>query len=544
MEPRRADFVAWYLVDKQVVAADAIRTPSPISYEDLGRVHDASWLESLSTPATLARIFAATPEEIQIDPLLMTVRLACGGTLAAARWAVEHQKAALNLLGGFHHAGRASGGGFCAINDMAVALAALRTDGFTGHTVFLDLDAHPPDGTADCLGHDPKVWIGSLSGCDWGKLESVDETVLPTNAGDAAYLEALDALLARMPKTDLAFVIAGGDVLAGDRLGKLGLSLGGVRERDLRVMARLQNIPSVWLPGGGYHEHAWRALAGTAIALSLKTRHAISTTYDPLSRRFAAIAAGLAPSALSNEDESWGPDVLGNLGLGPPRKPRALGYYTAEGIEYALERYGLLFQLRRLGYDKFEMRVDTTGTGDRMQVFGQAKDQKHLLVENVVEKRNVAGRDVLYIHWLTLRHPLAHFTEKRPQLPGQEVPGLGLAREMSEIELRIAIRLGLAGIAFRPSWYHMAYAARARFRFVEPQRQGRFLAMIRDLGQRSLLDVTLACAHGHVRMNGNAYTWEADEMVYLLDTLPEECPLAAEEAARVTFTLDAETAAA
>jgi anti-anti-sigma regulatory factor len=100
MEPRRADFVAWYLIDKGVVPARAIRTPSPIPYADLGRVHDASWLESLATPATLARIFASTAEEIQVDPVLLTVRLACGGTLAAAKWALEQRKAALNLLGG------------------------------------------------------------------------------------------------------------------------------------------------------------------------------------------------------------------------------------------------------------------------------------------------------------------------------------------------------------------------------------------------------------------------------------------------------------
>lgn len=538
MEPRRADFVAWYLVDKQIVPARALHPPSPISYEDLGRVHDASWLESLSTPATLARIFAATPEEIQIDPLLMTVRLACGGTLAAAQWALAKQNAALNLLGGFHHAGRNSGGGFCAVNDMAVALAVLRSEGFSGQAVFLDLDAHPPDGTADCLEAETQTWIGSISGCDWGRLANVDETVLPVDTGDSEYLETLDALLNRMPNPDLAFVIAGGDVLAGDRLGKLGLSLAGIRERDLRVMKRLRGIPSVWLPGGGYHADAWRALAGTALALSIQTRKPISPSYDPLSRRYAAIAAGLNPSSLGHDEEESGNDIRESLGLGPSRRTKALGYYTAEGIEYALERYGLFFQLRRLGYSNLQTRVDASGTGDRMQVFGYAQNEKHLLVENVVEKRNIGGHDVLYIHWLTLRHPLAPFTDKRPQLPGQEVPGLGLAREMSEIELRIAIRLGFEGIAFRPSWYHMAYTARSRFRFVDPKRQGRFLAMLRDLAPYPLLEVTMACAHGRVRMDGERYVWEADEMVYLMGTPIQEDPLAVDEAKRVKFSME------
>jgi hypothetical protein len=325
--------------------------------------------------------------------------------------------------------------------------------------------------------------------------------------------------------------------LAGDRLGALGLSLDGIRQRDLLIAKHLRGIPSVWLPGGGYHPDAWRALAGTAIALSFDTRRAISKTYDPLSRRFAAIAEGLAPSELRHDEDAENEDMLVALGLGSARKARALGYYTAEGIEYALERYGLLYQVRRMGYTDLKVNVDTTGTGDRMQLFGWAKNSRHLLLENVVERRNVAGHDVLYIHWLTLRHPLAQFTEKKPQLPGQEVPGLGMAREMSELELRIAIRLGFSGIAFSPSWYHMAYAARSRFYFVDPRRQGRFLAMVRDLSKYSLLDVTLACANGRIRMNGEPYTWEASEMVYLLDKPVPEDPMVQAEAECVTFTM-------
>jgi hypothetical protein len=173
-----------------------------------------------------------------------------------------------------------------------------------------------------------------------------------------------------------------------------------------------------------------------------------------------------------------------------------------------------------------------------MQLFGHAQNTKHLLIENVVEKQQIADHNVLYIHWLTLRHPLVHFTEKRPRLPGQEVPGLGMAREISELELRIAIRLGFAGIAFRPSWYHMAFAARSRFQFADCRRQGRFLAMQRDLGHRPLLEVTLGCAQGRVRMNGEKYTWEADVMMYLLDAAPTENTTTVEETQRVVFTFD------
>src|SRR5262249_37124156 len=152
----------------------------------------------------------------------------------------------------------ARGGGLCPVNDIAVAVAALRADGFAGQVCVIDLDAHPPDGTAECLGGDGRAWIGSLSASDWGAVAGADEGPLPDGCSDPAYVHALRRLLARMPRPALAFVIAGGDVLAGDRMGRLGLTLDGARRRDLAVHAALEGVPAVWLPGGGYHDDAWK----------------------------------------------------------------------------------------------------------------------------------------------------------------------------------------------------------------------------------------------------------------------------------------------
>src|SRR5207253_879899 len=97
--------------------------------------------------------------------------------------------------------------------------------------------------TADCLADDARAWIGSLSGSDWGGLagappERLDESIL-TGADDGAYLTALEMLLARMPAPALTFVIAGGDVLGGDRLGRLNLTLAGAFARDVAVARAL-----------------------------------------------------------------------------------------------------------------------------------------------------------------------------------------------------------------------------------------------------------------------------------------------------------------
>ncbi len=537
MEPRRADFAIFWLTECRAVPPRCQRTPRRMSFADLARVHSPELLESLGRPETLARIFSVDPSDVPVDQLMVTMRLACQATLDAAREALASHRPALNLLGGFHHAGPSAAGGFCPVNDVAAAVAVLRAEGFRGRVAVLDLDAHPPDGTAACLAGDPSCWIGSISGSDWGPLSGVDEVVLPEGTGDERYLEALEGLLERMPPPQLAFVIAGGDVLRGDRFGKLGLTLDGARRRDLMVAAELEGTPSVWLSGGGYTGDAWRVLAGTGMALATGSRESIPGGFDPLQARFGRIAAGMGPEELGETGDLTLADLEEELGVRPRGQRLLLGFYTAAGMEAALHRFGVLDPIARLGYSQFRVALDSTGLGERVRLFGEAEGAEHLLVEVILERQQALGHPVLFVHWLSLRHPLARFSEHRPRLPGQEVPGLGMAREAENMLALVALRLGLAGVAFRPSQYHVAFSARHAFSFVDARRQGRFEAMLRDLAGMSLLEATTAVSEGRVLMEGRPYAWEAEEMVFWLRESPVEPGDEAHERERVKFTV-------
>jgi acetoin utilization deacetylase AcuC-like enzyme len=541
MEPRRVELAAWTLLDRGGVKPGQLRTPRPINFADVLRVHRPDYVESLHRADVLAPIFGVEPAEIAVEPLLQMVRLASGATLQAARSSLDRRAHALNLCGGFHHAAPARGAGFCALNDIAIAIAALRADGFAGTVVVLDLDAHPPDGTAQCLEGDRRCWIGSLSGIHWQTLPNVDEVVLPDRSGDAAYLAALGRLLRRMPAPDLAFVIAGGDVLDGDRLGRLGLSLRGTRKRDRRVARTLHGIPAVWLPGGGYHPDAWRVLTGTGLVLAGRGRAKIPRTYDPLGARFAAVAGRIPPETLHGDFEITSADVAGDLGHDAHQTPRLLGYYTASGLEYALYRQGIFGQLQRLGYGDLQVLLDSVDTGDRFRLFGHSNGERHLLIEVVVERRREGTHEFLFVNWLTLRNPRARFSPQRPQLPGQEVPGLGMGREATELLALMAKRLGLAGILIRPAWYHLAYAGRTRFEFMDPERHGRFEALMRDTAGMPLLDVTCAVAEGRAFLESHPYTWEATDFVHWLFERPRDSEWAARmksERDRVRFAIE------
>lgn len=529
LETRRADDAVHFLVADHVIRPEDLLSPQPVSYGDLGRVHTEEYLESLQRPETIAHLFAVDPTDVYVEEVLRTVRLATGGTVQAARHALEHRSPVLNTLGGFHHAAPGRGAGFCAVHDVAVAIACLRADGFTGRIAVLDLDCHPADGTAACLGRDASVWLGSISGTSWGPLEGVDEVVLPEGSGDEPYLAALEGLLRRMPLVEFAFVLAGGDVLAGDRLGTLGLSLAGVRARDLRVFEHFAELPQVWVPAGGYTSHAWKVLAGTGLVLARHSDEPIPADYDPLAARMKGIARQLKPESLGNASLLSESDVAEALGLPRSGPPRLLGYYTAEGLEFALEKYRVLPILRRLGFEGLRGVIDRAGAYDRARLVGKdsTTGEQVVLIELEVERRRVGSGTFLFVNWLSLRNPRARFSAVRPQLPGQEVPGLGLAKEMTQLLAIMAGRLLLDGVAFRPSWFHMAWAARHSARFVDPERQGRFEALCRDLRQVPLLEATRAVAEGKVRLNGQPYAWEADEMVRWLHPPDDEADTAA-----------------
>ncbi len=532
IEPRRSDFALSYLLDSQVIRAEDVQRPSRIGYDDILRVHSRRLVESLHEPATLSNVFGVHEDDVHVDEMLWTVRLACGGTLAASREALRRAGPTLNLLGGFHHAGTTRGAGLCPINDIAIAVAALRADGFDGQVNVLDLDAHPPDGTAECLRDDEKAHIGSLSGSDWGPIPDVDETVLPEGASDGTYLVALADLLQRMPAARLTFVIAGGDVLAGDRLGALGLSLEGARRRDGMVAEAVEGA-SVWLPGGGYNKRSWRVLAGTALAI-LGSEATIPDGYDSIESAFSRIRATLPSAALTGGEDLALDDVLSDLGT-VPRTERFLGFYTPSGIEHGLEQYGILGHLRRLGYRDFRVELAQPDERSRCRLYAKARGVEHLLMECVLERRNVSGAPILYVHWLTLRDGARELSARA--LPGQERPGLGMAQEVNALMAQIAMRLGLEGVGFSPSWCHMAFLARERAQFVDAERQGRLEALARDLGHLPIRELSAAVEEERVLMNGEPYAWEATDMVAWRDGPRLDEEQVARERERVRFSL-------
>jgi len=126
----------------------------------------------------------------------------------------------------------------------------------------VDLDVHQGNGTAKIFENDPRVFTFSMHGASnypMFKEKSDLDIALENNTDDATYLKHLRENLPRLidqQKPDFIFFQSGVDVLATDKLGKLGLSMEGCKTRDRMVLeaCKKDQIPVVVSMGGGYSE--------------------------------------------------------------------------------------------------------------------------------------------------------------------------------------------------------------------------------------------------------------------------------------------------
>jgi acetoin utilization deacetylase AcuC-like enzyme len=262
------------LLAENVLADADILEPKVLDAETAQLVHTRDYLDKLES----SRLSAAEQRRLGMpwsEALWRRSRLASAGTLLAARAALKDGLAG-NLAGGTHHAFADHGEGFCVLNDVAIAIRKLQTEQAIERAAIIDLDVHQGNGTASIFQDDERVFTFSMHGernYPLAKMRSNVDVPLKDGTGDAEYLETLQRQLPAVldsARADMAFYLAGVDVAAGDRYGKLALTEEGIRMRDQRVIeaVRGRGIPLVIVLAGGYaatrdrtaelHVHAFR----------------------------------------------------------------------------------------------------------------------------------------------------------------------------------------------------------------------------------------------------------------------------------------------
>lgn len=232
--------------------------PESATDADILLAHDPEWVEKLRHGTlTFHEIL-----KLEIPYSRRTVDafwLMAGGTILAARNALR-DGFGFNIGGGFHHAFRGHGEGFCAVNDVAVAARRVQKDGLVERIMVVDTDVHQGNGTASIFAGDPAVFTLSIHQANNYPFEKPPSNIdvnLEDGVGDVDYVRRLeDAMVPAVDefKPQLIMYVGGADPFMEDQLGGLLLTYDGLVKRDRLVFetAHRRGIPVCVTLAGGY----------------------------------------------------------------------------------------------------------------------------------------------------------------------------------------------------------------------------------------------------------------------------------------------------
>lgn len=232
--------------------------PKPLGASIILETHDAPYWHKLKNQTLSKQEIRRIGFDLS-ERLVERERIILDGTVQTALYAIKYG-ISMNVAGGTHHAYTDRGAGFCLLNDLAVAANYLISHHNYHRILIVDLDVHQGDGTAQIFQNQDHVFTFSMHGAKnypMRKETSDLDIALPDDTSDELYLSILKNTLPRLIdefEPQFIFFQAGVDVLKTDKLGRLGMTIEGCKERDRLVLqtCKANHIPVSVTMGGGY----------------------------------------------------------------------------------------------------------------------------------------------------------------------------------------------------------------------------------------------------------------------------------------------------
>ncbi|CAM2742167.1 histone deacetylase [Vibrio mytili] len=232
--------------------------PQALSVEEIKGVHDEEYVDLLvngTMPAAKMRRIGFPWSEALITRTLTST----AGTVLTAEKAWEHG-IALHLSGGYHHAHKDFGSGFCLFNDLAIAAKHMLKHEHVDKILIIDSDVHHGDGTATLCQEEPDIVTLSFH-CDKNfparKPQSDLDVPLARGTSDETFLMTFKEVVTmalNLHRPDMVIYDAGVDIHIDDELGYFDVSTQAILDRDRFVMQLMKDrsIPVAAVVGGGY----------------------------------------------------------------------------------------------------------------------------------------------------------------------------------------------------------------------------------------------------------------------------------------------------
>ncbi len=206
-----------------------------------------------------------------------------------------------------------------------------------------------------------------------------------------------------------------------------------------------------------------------------------------------------------------------------------MGVFSEKGILRVLEAFGFLKLLAKIGLKNICMQLDSSDPHcHRLYLFHDKPLTEKKICELVLKQgpihfqegilSNFPERDpvLLQIEWLLLQNPAIEFSARRPRLPGQSYPGLGLGDRLMELLIIMTRRLALEGMVAKPNYYHTAYIFARDFVFVNPVHQAILRRINQDLlSKYSFYTAAWASYYDCIinTVDNQIFTWEPGYLI-------------------------------
>lgn len=246
------------LLYEGVITRDNIWPPEIIDENLILLTHNTNYWQRMRDH----KLSAAEERRIgfKLSPMLIEREMRIAQGTIDTSMAALNAGIGFNVAGGTHHAGSNWGEGFCLLNDQAIAANYLLHKKLVARILIVDLDVHQGNGTAEIFKNERRVFTFSMHGqknFPFRKEVSDLDIGLDDGIEDEEYLNLLRENLAssfEIFKPEFVYYLAGVDVLATDKLGKLSLSTAACQERDKIVfnLCLTYNTPVQVSMGGGY----------------------------------------------------------------------------------------------------------------------------------------------------------------------------------------------------------------------------------------------------------------------------------------------------
>lgn len=272
-------------------ASVTLHAPVAASREEIARFHDEDYIDRVVALSATGEGFLDAGDTPAFKGIYEAAAYVVGTTLDACRRLMARECArAFIPIAGLHHGQRGAAGGFCAFNDIGVAIEHLKHEHGLRRIAYVDIDAHHGDGVFYGFESDPTLafadihedgrylYPGTGQAAETGRGAAAGTKLnipVPPDADDERFLAVWERVEAFVDAARPEFILfqCGADSVAGDPITHLRFSSAAHGHAAARLCALADTHAGgrlLAMGGGGYNRRnlalAWTAVLEQLIA--------------------------------------------------------------------------------------------------------------------------------------------------------------------------------------------------------------------------------------------------------------------------------------